>query len=148
VPSTAPAAPTPTPAKPPEEKAPLVAVAPGSLVPGTTPAAPTSAPAKPKEKLGASTTEISALLARGDNLLGVGDIASARLFYERASDAGDGRAALRLGATYDPDFLDQAHLPHLQGNVALALSWYRRARDLGDSEAERWIKAIETKSGR
>lgn len=91
--------------------------------------------------------EIAALLARGDSLLGVGDIASARLFYERASDAGDGRAALRLGATYDPGFLDRVHLPHLQG-IAQALSWYRRARDLGESEAELWIQGLETKSGR
>jgi TPR repeat protein len=91
--------------------------------------------------------EIAALLARGDSLLGAGDIASARLFYERASDAGDGRAALRLGATYDPGFLDRVHLPHLQG-VAQALSWYRRARDLGESEAELWIQGLETKSGR
>jgi len=33
-------------------------------------------------------TEASALLARGDALLGTGDITSARLFYERAADAG------------------------------------------------------------
>jgi len=58
-----------------------------------------------------ATAEIAALRARGDSLLGVGDITSARLFYERASDAGDGRAALRLGATYDPGFLDRVHLP-------------------------------------
>ena len=47
-------------------------------------------------------------MARGDSFLGAGDIASARLFYERAADAGDGHAALRLGATFDPDFLDRA----------------------------------------
>jgi TPR repeat protein len=117
-------------------------------VPGKASAVPTPAPSGPPEKLRASTSEISALLARGDSLLGVGDIASARLFYERASDAGDGRAALRLGATYDPGFLDQAHLPHLNGDVAQALSWYRRARDLGESEAERWIQALEGKTGR
>src|SRR5207244_8415886 len=95
-----------------------------------------------------AAAEIAALLARGDTLLGVGDITSARLFYERASDAGDGRAALRLGATYDPSFLDRIPLPHLQGDVAQALSWYRRARDLGESDAEFRIQAIETKSGR
>ena len=94
-----------------------------------------------------ATAEIAALRARGDSLLGVGDITSARLFYERASDAGDGRAALRLGATYDPGFLDRVHLPHQHGDVAQALSWYRRARDLGETEAERWIQGLETKSG-
>ncbi len=98
-----------------------------------------------------AAAEIAALLARGDSLLGVGDIASARLLYERAADAGDGRAALRLGATYDPGFLgllNRVHLPQAYGDAAQALSWYRRASDLGESEAERWIEGLETKSGR
>ena len=43
-------------------------------------------------------------MARGDTLLRQGDVKSARLFYERAADAGDGQAALRLGATFDPAF--------------------------------------------
>jgi hypothetical protein len=33
--------------------------------------------------------EVAALLARGDALFGNGDIASARLFYERATEGGD-----------------------------------------------------------
>jgi hypothetical protein len=37
-----------------------------------------------------------------------GDIASARLFYQHAADAGNGSAALRLGASYDPGFLSRA----------------------------------------
>ena len=98
--------------------------------------APATAPDRPRLAAG----EIAALLARGDSLLGAGDIVSARLFYERASDAGGGRAALRLGATYDPGFLDQVQLPHLNADVARALSWYRRALDLGESEAARWIR--------
>ena len=77
----------------------------------------------------------AALVARGDGLFGVGDVASARLFYERAVDAGDGQAALRLGETFDPTFLEQAHLRHVQANFDTALSWYRRARDLGVREA-------------
>jgi hypothetical protein len=106
------------------------------------------APQTPPDRPRLATANIAALLARGDTLLGVGDIISARLFYERASDAGNGRAALRLGATYDPGFLDQVHLPHMNGDVAQALSWYRRARDLGESEAERWIQGLESKSAR
>jgi len=111
-------------------------------------AAPAPAPKIPADHPRLAAGETAALLARGDSLLGVGDIASARLFYERASDGGDGRAALRLGATYDPGFLARVRLPHPQGDVAQALSWYRRARDLGESEAERWIRALETRSGR
>jgi hypothetical protein len=79
--------------------------------------------------------EIAALVARGDALFAGGDLSSARLFYERAADAGDGRAALKLGNTYDPVFLEFAHL-RVTGDVALAESWYIRARKLGETEAE------------
>src|SRR5207302_6781979 len=105
-------------------------------------------PKAPSDRPRLGAAEVAALLVRGDTLLGVGDITSARLFYERASDAGDGRAALRLGATYDPSFLDRIRLPHLQGDVAQALAWYRRARDLGEGDAELRIQGLETKSGR
>jgi hypothetical protein len=92
------------------------------------------APNIPPDQQRLADVEIAALLARGDSLLRVGDIASARLFYERASDAGDGRAALRLGATYDPGFLDRVHLPHLQGDVARALSSYSAAPQEGGAK--------------
>src|SRR6202011_4251109 len=49
-----------------------------------------------------SPEEAAALLARGDRLLSIGDVTSARLFYERAVDGGAGLAGVRLGETYDP----------------------------------------------
>src|SRR5262249_39176138 len=52
-----------------------------------------------------SEEEMAALLARGDSLLSVGDVASARLVYERLADAGGGLAAIRLGETFDQLFL-------------------------------------------
>jgi hypothetical protein len=144
-PGTAPAAPMPTPAALPAEAAPVVAVVPGAFTPDTAPAVPMPAPAKPPAKLRASTAESSALLARGDSLFGVGDVASARLFYERATDAGDAQAALRLGETFDPVFLARARLNGVRGDLAVATHWYRRARDLGASEAEILLKSIENK---
>jgi TPR repeat protein len=78
-------------------------------------------------------------------LFSKGDLAAARLFYERAADAGEGRAALRLGETFDPVFLDRARLPGARGDLSTALSWYRRARDLGVAEAEILLKSIEAK---
>jgi hypothetical protein len=81
--------------------------------------------------------EIAALVARGDALLGTGDITSARLFYGRAADAGDGRAALRMGATFDPAFLERVGIRGGADNQQEARSWYRRARNLGQAEAER-----------
>jgi TPR repeat protein len=86
-----------------------------------------------------------ALVARGDVLFGKGDLAAARLLYERAADAGDGQAALRLGETFDPVFLDQAHLSGVRGDSGTAMSWYRRARDLGAADADVLIKSLEAK---
>jgi hypothetical protein len=87
-----------------------------------------------------STTAVAALIARGDDCIGTGDIASARSFFERAVEAGDGRAALRMGATFDPAFLNQAGIHGVVANQQEAISWYRRARDLGQAEAELRLK--------
>jgi hypothetical protein len=132
----------------PAEPVPEALPAPASPTPEAAPAVVAPAQKIPPDQPHLAAAQIAALLARGDSLLGVGDIASARLFYERATDAGDGRAALRLGATYDPGFLDRVQLLHVRGDAAQALSWYRRARELGDTEAERWIQGLENKSGR
>jgi hypothetical protein len=97
---------------------------------------------------GFSSAEMAELLDHGDSLLRNGDVASARLFYERAAGAGDGRAALRLGATFDPEFLGRLGLGKLQANPAEALSWYSRARDLGEADAKRRLNSIETRQGK
>ncbi len=135
----------PAPAKPPEDAAPIVAVAPGPLAPDPTPVVALPVPMALPGVLRASTAESSALRARGDSLFGVGDVASARLFYERAIDAGDAPAALRLGETYDPLFLALARLNGVRGDLAVATRWYRRARDLGASEAEILLKSAENR---
>jgi hypothetical protein len=87
--------------------------------------------------------QITALLARGDAFVRTRDIASARLLYERAADAGNGRAALRMGKSFDPAFLDSIGISRMLGDRQLALSWYRRASDLGDAEAVQLLQKLE-----
>jgi hypothetical protein len=87
--------------------------------------------------------QITALVARGDAFVRTRDIASARLLYERAADAGNGRAALRMGESFDPAFLDSIGISRMLGDRRLALSWYRRACDLGDSEAVQLLQKLE-----
>jgi hypothetical protein len=96
-------------------------------------------------QLPAATAETAPLLSRGDSLFGMGDVASARLFYERAADIGNGEAALRLGKTYDPYFLEQVHARGVRSDLAVATRWYQRARDLGAREAESLMKRAENK---
>jgi hypothetical protein len=108
------------------------------------PASPPPAPPSTDQLL--SSTEVAALVNRGDGFLGTGDIASARLFYERAADAGNGSAALRLGATFDPGFLSRAVIRGTPGDPVQAAFWYRRARDLGDAAAAERLKGLDQRA--
>jgi hypothetical protein len=95
-----------------------------------------SAPAPTPERVPRlSAGQIAELLARGDLFLHAGDVTSARLFYERAADAGDWQAAIRMGATFDPAFLGRAGVRTV-GEPTKAQSWYRHALDLGAPGAD------------
>ena len=95
-----------------------------------------------------SAVEIAGLLARGDWLFATGNVASARLLYERAAGAGEARAAVRLGETFDPVYLDHSHLRGLRGDPGTAVFWYRRARDLGATGVASRLERLETNEGR
>jgi hypothetical protein len=133
----------PAPAEPPT--GPAFAAVPGGATPSVNiaTASPSADPLAVEPRL--SAAEIAALLTRGDVLFSAGDLAAARLFYERAADAGEAQAAVRLGEAFDPIFLDHAHLRGVRGNVETALSWYRRARDLGAAEAEILLNSLQAR---
>jgi hypothetical protein len=99
-----------------------------------------SAPAEPQLSL----AELAALVARGDGFLATGDVASARLFFERAADAGDSRAAMRMALTYDGAVLERVGVRGLHGDPERASFWYRRARDLGEGKGEQAVRTPET----
>ena len=56
----------------------------------------TTLPDPAPRKLRLPPEEVTALLARCGSFWAIKDISSARLLYERAADAGDGRAALNI----------------------------------------------------
>jgi hypothetical protein len=95
-----------------------------------------------------SAAEIAGLLARGDWLFATGDVASARLLYERAADAGEVRASVKLGETFDPDYPDGSHPRGLHGDRDMAVFWYRHARDLGATGVASRLKKLEAKQGK
>ena len=119
--------------------------APGLATPATLADTKADDPPRSTSSSGLSADEVAELLARGDTLLSIGDVASARLFYERAADAGGGVAAIRLGETFDPLFLDRVHLSGVRGDPGAASFWYHRARDLGATDAQVLLKALEAK---
>ena len=95
-----------------------------------------------------SAAEITALLAHGNTAFRKGDITTARLLYRRAVEAGEGRGALGMGATYDPAFLRHSRLRASYGDPAEARTWYLHALVLGTAGAERRLINLQAKAAR
>ena len=81
--------------------------------------------------------ENAVLMEKGQVLMRSGDIASARLLFQRLANAGIADAALALAATYDLRYLAQHNLIGVAGDETKARSWYQRASELGSVEAGR-----------
>lgn len=96
-------------------------------------AAQRAPPPEPVRTLDADT--LTALMTRARSLLGVGDIAAARLLLERAANARDATAALLLAQTYDPAVLGTNDTRSVIADPAAARDWYQRAASLGSAEA-------------
>lgn len=93
----------------------------------------------------AMAPEAANLIERGRDLLQSGDVASARLLFQRLADAGVADAALALAATYDPRYLAEHNLIGVVGDAAKARDWYQRASGLGSIEAGRILARTATK---
>jgi TPR repeat protein len=73
-----------------------------------------------------------------------GEVVEARAFLERAAEAGDARALLVLGDTYDPSTLARLGAIGIKGDVARAHDYYARAREAGLDAARPRLAAAET----
>jgi TPR repeat protein len=128
--SRAPVANAAAPARPAAEQS-RVAALPPNAEPRPEQAAPDpAAAARPRPgspALTLSSEEIATHLARGEERLKAGELAAARLYFERVALAGDARGALGMARTYDPAVL--ARLPVLgpRADPAAAKAWYERA---------------------
>jgi TPR repeat protein len=76
--------------------------------------------------------EVAQMVRRGAELMANGDVAAARLMYQRAAETGEATAAFALAETYDPLMLAKGGVP---ADVRLAQIWYAKARDLGSTLA-------------
>jgi TPR repeat protein len=78
--------------------------------------------------------------------MGAGNVEAARLFYERAADAGLAQGALALAATFDPDELVRRQVVGgLRPDPAAAKRWYERARELGADEADEPLRRLSAR---
>jgi hypothetical protein len=91
-------------------------------------------------------TELIELLARGDSFVQSGKITEARLLFERATRAHSAQGALKLGATYDPIFLERLGVHGLAPDAATARVWYQRAQEFGSDEAPQRLEMLASRS--
>ncbi len=85
---------------------------------------------------------IDGLIDHGQKMIDVGYFAGARAYFQRAAEAGSGDAALALGATYDPVFIQTLAAQGIKAEPEMAELWYARARELGVEEQEAKLAAL------
>jgi hypothetical protein len=83
------------------------------------------------------------LMRRGYAVLSEGDVAAARLLFERGAPS-SAAAALAAGETYDPNFLSRIGARGVQPDRAAAASWYEKARAMGDPQAAGLLERLQS----
>jgi hypothetical protein len=86
--------------------------------------------------------QIKLLMKQGEQFIVAGDIVTARIAFQRAAEAGDAKAAVALGATYDPAVLAKVGVLGISADVAKARSWYEKAEKLGSPDARRRLEVL------
>jgi TPR repeat protein len=89
--------------------------------------------------------EARRLCAEGLVAFANGDIATARAFFVSAAEAGDPRALVALGDTFDPATLTRLGVVGLKGDEAKARDYYARALAAGAGGARERIAALAAK---
>jgi TPR repeat protein len=82
------------------------------------------------------------MLQKANELMSTGDISAARLFYQRAADAGLAEAALAMALTWDPNELGRWKVLGLKADAKEAQRWDERAKALGSGEADQKLKRL------
>jgi hypothetical protein len=121
-------------ARPPPEKVqpapPQRQAAPAAVLPPPVKRAPPKPELSPEDQARAER-----MLAQGSKHLDQGNISAARMFFQRAAEAGLAAGALSMGGTYDPIELGRLESLGLNADRNEARKWYERARELGAPEA-------------
>jgi hypothetical protein len=105
----------------------------------------TQAPDGPGAKLAIPIDEGRRLCAEGLVAFAKGDIATARAFFVSAAAAGDARALVALGDTFDPATLGRLGVVGLKGDGARARDYYARALAAGATGARERLASLAAK---
>jgi hypothetical protein len=85
---------------------------------------------------------IELLIERSQQLISEGDVEAARILLQRAAEAGDARATLTLGGTYDPVVLAMLQVHGVAADVSTARDWYKKASEFGSREAQQRLNLL------
>lgn len=118
-----------------------------ALDPAPVPAAADKAVKQEKQQNLMSPREARELLRRGDRLMKLGDIISARALYVRVLETDQTSAALRLGSTYDPLVFQQMGVHGLRPDADTAMKWYLTSAEAGNDDARRAYAALKRHTG-
>jgi hypothetical protein len=106
-------------------------------------AAPASPPRTVVPEITIAPEQETPMLERAFNLLGEGDIASARLLLEHLARKGSGKGAFALGQTYDPTFFRSMFtIGGPKPDTQTARKWYDLAAQLGQNEARKRLDLL------
>jgi hypothetical protein len=117
------------PAEPPPKRA-------SPVVPTPPPAVRVGPPPRASDLAGEERSRAERMVAEGERRFEQGNIGAARMFFQRAADAGLAAAAIKMATTYDPAELARLEVMGVTPDRAEARKWYERARELGAPEAE------------
>jgi hypothetical protein len=105
--------------------------------------APAAPPVMPVPEVTITPAQETPMLERAFNLLGQGDIASARLLLEHLARKGSGKGAYALGQTYDPTFFRSMFtIGGPKPDTEKARKWYDLAAQLGQNEARKRLNQL------
>ena len=99
----------------------------------------------PSATLAIPIDEARRLCAEGLVAFAQGDIATARAFFVSAAEAGDPRALVALGDTFDPSTLSRLGVVGLKGDGMKARDYYARALAAGASGARERLASLAAK---
>jgi hypothetical protein len=122
-----------------------------SALQGGAPVPPAAAVAEPEPVAQAEALhrldpgEVAASLKRAAALIASGDVAAARLVLRRPAETGEAQAAMILGETYDPAFLEKLNVHGVVPNIAAARGWYEKAKTFGAAEAAQRLDVLASR---
>ena len=102
-------------------------------------------PANPAPVQSLNGDVASNLMKRGQDFLGTGDIAAARILFKRLAAAGIADGAFAMARTYDPRYLTEHKVIGVVGDELKARAFYQQAAQLGSVEAAHMLEQTVSK---